>query len=131
MAKSTAVSEAQARELKDKLERRGFSIVESKTAEGYAKLTLNTDEASITIEQEDMVSKDVFGNDLKAFTPHKLSFASRDDAMDSLKVAKIMVELGKVGMKLVVKTHATALASAEAAAGESIEFNDRWATKGI
>lgn len=131
MAKSTAVSEAQARELKDKLERRGFVVAESKTAEGYAKLTLNTDEASITIEQEDAVSKDVFGNDLKAFTPHKLSFASRNDAMDSLKVAKIMIEIGKVGMKTIVKTHATVLATAEAAAGEAIEFSDRWATKGI
>ena len=131
MAKSTAVSEAQARELKEKLERRCFSVAESKTSEGYAKLTLNTDEASITIEQEDMVSKDIFGNDLKAFTPHKLSFASRDDAMDSLKVSKIWVELGKIGMKVIVKTHATVLANAEAAAGEAIEFSDRWKTKGI
>lgn len=131
MAKSTAVSEAQARELKDKLERRGFAVTESKSAEGYPKLSLNTDEASILIEQEDAVSKDVFGNDLLAFTPHKLSFASRDDAMDTLKAAKIYAELGKIGMKVIVKTHATVLATAEAAAGEAIEFSDRWKTKGI
>ena len=130
MAKSTAVSEAQARELKEKLERRGFTVTESKV-NGYAKLTLNTDEASILIEQEDAVSKDVFGNNLDAYTPHKLSFASRDDAMDSLKVSKIWVEIGKIGMKTIVKTHATSLASAEAAAGEEIEYSDRWKTKGI
>lgn len=130
MAKSTAVSEAQARELKDKLERRGFVVTESKV-NGYPKLTLNTDEASILIEQEDAVSKDVFGNDLLAFTPHKLAFASRDDAMDSLKVSKINAEIFKIGMKVIVKTHATVLATAEAAAGEGIEYSDRWKTKGI
>lgn len=130
MAKSTAVSEAQARELKDKLERRGFAVTESKV-NGYPKLILNTDEASIVIEQEDAVSKDVFGNDLLVFTPHKLSFASRDDAMNSLKVAKIYVEIGKIGMKVIVKTHATVLVTAEAADGEAIEFSDRWKTKGI
>jgi len=130
MAKSTAVSEAQARELKEKLEFRGFSVAESKE-DGYSKLTINSDEASIKIEQEDAVSKDVFGNDLKAFTPHKLSFASRDDAMDSLKVAKIMAEIGKLGAAITVKTDATDLAAAEASAGEKIEFDVRWPTKGI
>lgn len=131
MAFSNAVSVAQARELKEKLERRGFTVAESFTSEGYKKLTLNTDEASVLIEQEDAVSKDVFGNDLKAFTPHKLSFASRDDAMTSLKVAQIMLELGKIGMKIVVKTHATVLATAEASAGTELEYSDRWKTKGI
>jgi len=131
MAKSTAVSEAQARELKDKLERRGFAVTESKTAGGYPKLSLNTDEASITIEQEDAVSKDVFGNDLLAFTPHKLTFASRADAVDAIAAAKISVEIFKVGMKTIVKTHATDLAAAEATAGEAIEYSDRWKTKGI
>lgn len=130
MAKSTAVSEAQARELKEKLERRGFTVTESKVS-GYAKLTLNTDEASILIEQEDAVSKDVFGNDLMAFTPHKLTFASRNDAMDSLTVAQICAEIFKVGMKVVVKTHADTLATAEAAAGTVLEYNTRWQTKGI
>ena len=131
MAKSTAVSEAKIRELKDQLQFRGFSVAESKTAEGYAKLTLNTDEASIVVEQIDAVSKDVFGNDLKAFTPHALSFASRDDAMDSLKVAQILTEVGKHGMKIIVKTHATDLATAEAAAGTEIQYSVRWKNKGI
>lgn len=131
MAKSTAVSEAKIRELKDQLQFRGFSVAESKTAEGYAKLTLNTDEASIVVEQEDAVSKDVFGNDLLAFTPHKLNFASRDDAMDSLKVAQILTEIGKHGMKIIVKTHADTLATAEAADGTEIQYSVRWKNKGI
>jgi hypothetical protein len=130
MAKSTAVSEAAARELKEKLERRGFTVTESKS-NGYAKLTLNTNEASILIEQESAVSVDVFGNALDAYTPHKLSFASRNDAMSTLVVAQIYAELGKVGMKVIVKTHATVLATAEAATGDAIEFSDRWKTKGI
>lgn len=130
MAKSTAVSEAHARELKYKLEQRGFTVTESKVND-YPKLTLNTNEASILIEQEDAVSKDVFGNSLLAFTPHKLSFASRNDAMDSLKVSKILMEIAKLGMKIVVKTHATVLATAEAASGDALEFNERWKTKGI
>ena len=130
MAKSTAVSEAQARELKDKLERRGFAVTESRV-NGYPKLTLNTDEASIMIEQEDAVSKDVFGNDLLAFTPHKLTFSSRADAVDAIKGAKISVEIFKIGMKTIVKTHATDLAAAEATDGEAIEYSDRWKTKGI
>ena len=131
MAKSTAVSEAKIRELKDQLQFRGFSVAESKTAEGYAKITLNTDEASIWVEQQDAVSKDVFGNDSKAFTPHKMNFASRDNAMNSLKVAQILTELAKHGMKINVKTHATALATAEAAAGTDIQYNVRWQDKGI
>lgn len=131
MAKSTAVSEAKIRELKDQLQFRGFSVDESKTAEGYAKISLNTDEASITVEQIDAVSKDVFGNDLKAFTPHNLIFASRDDAMDSSKVIKIMAELGKHGMKIVVKTDAADLAAAEATDGEVVEYSERWKSKGI
>lgn len=131
MAKSTAVSEAKIRELKDQLQFRGFSVAESKTAEGYAKITLNTDEASIWVEQQDAVSKDVFGNNLKAFTPHKMNFASRDDAMTSLKVAQILTELAKHGMKINVKTHATVLATAEADDGTDIQFSVRWQDKGI
>lgn len=130
MAKSTAKAEALARELKERLEFRGFAVAESKDAEGYPKLTLDTDEASIKIEQIDSVSKDVFGLDNKAYTPHHLSFASRDDAMDSLKVSKIVAEIGKIGIAVIVKTHATDLATAEAAAGEKLEFDVRWATKG-
>jgi len=132
MAKSTAKAEALARDLKERLERRGFAAAESKDAQGWPKLTLNTDEASIRIEAEDAVSKDIFGNDNKAFAPHFLDYASRDDAMDTLKNAQILTEVVKMGVsKMIVKTHATVLATAEAAAGDAVEFDDRWPTKGV
>lgn len=127
--KSTAQAEAMARDLKDQLEFRGFSVAESKDAEGWPKLTLNTDEASIRFESVDAVSKDIFQNDLKAFTPHVAEFASRDDAMDSAKASKIVLELTKIGTKLVVKTHATVLATAEDADGEEIIYQVTWPTK--
>ena len=130
--KSTAKAEAIARDLKEKLEFRGFSIAESKDANGWPKLTLNTNEASIRFEAEDAVSKDVFGNDLVAFAPHKVEFASRDDAMSSLIVSKILIELIKIGTnKTVVKTHATVLATAEAAAGDELVFDVQWPGKGV
>ena len=120
-----------ARDLKERLERRGFACAESKDANGWPKLTLNTNEASIRIEAADAVSKDVFGNDNKAFAPHNLDFASRNDAMDSLTVSKIMQELVKMGTDIIVKTHADTLATAEAAAGEKLIFDDRWPTKSV
>lgn len=131
MAKSTAVSEAKARELKDQLEFRGFEVSESKTAEGFAKLTLNTDEASIVIEQQNAVSKDVFGNDLLAYTPHQLILASRADAVDIIKAAKIMTEVAKHGIAIVVKTDAADLAAAEATEGEIVHYNIRYKQSGI
>lgn len=130
--KSTAKAEALSRDLKERLEFRGFAIVESKDAQGWPKLTLNTNEASIRIEAADAVSKDVFGNDLVAFAPHKIEFASRDDAMSSLVVAKILTEVIKMGVeKTVVKTHPTVLATAEAAAGDELVIDVTWPTKGI
>lgn len=132
MAKSTAKAEALARDLKERLVKRGFSISESKSAEGFPKLTINTDEASILIEGEDAVSKDIFGNSNYSFAPHKLSFASRNDAMSTLIVSKILVEIYKMGVeKTIVKTHATVLATAEAAAGDAIIFDQAWPTKGV
>ena len=130
--KSTAKSIAWARDLKEKLEFRGFSIVESKDAEGFPILTLNTDEASLKIVSYDAISKDVFGNDLTSFSPHSIDFASRDDAMDSLKVSKILIEVNKLGIeKTIVKTHATVLATAEASVGEALVFDITWPSKGM
>lgn len=130
--KSTAKAEALARGLKERLEFRGFTVTESKDGNGWPKLTLNTNEASILIEGTDAVSKDVFGNALMSFAPHTCSFASRDDAMTTLKSSQILVELYKCGIeKTVVKTHATVLATAEAATGDSITFDVQWPTKGI
>jgi len=127
---STAKAEALARDLKERLVSRGFTVDQS-TSGGYPKLTLNTDEASILIEQEDAVSKDVFGGSLLAYSPHKLSLASRANASSlTLKVAEIMVEVVKLGMKTIIKSHATVLATAEASAGTELQYDVRWAGKG-
>lgn len=132
MAKSTAKAEALARDLKERLEFRGFTIAESKDANGFPKLTLDTDEASLRIVGIDGVSKDVFGNDNYSFAPHNIYFASRNDAMSSLKVSRILTEVIKIGIdKMIVQTHATVLATAEAAAGDEIIFDIRWPTKGV
>jgi len=132
MAKSTAKSESLLRDLKDRLELRGYSVSESKDANGWPKLNINSDEASIRMESEDAVSKDIFGNDLKAFAPHFIDFASRADAIGVLQAAEIMTELAKTGIeKVIVKTHATVLATAEAAAGDEVIYDVRWPTKGI
>lgn len=130
MAKSTAKAEALARDLKDRLEFRGIAVAESKNAQGYPRLVLDTDQASIEIIQEDAVSKDIFGNDLLAFAPHRLTLAM-DDAMTKQTEAKILVEIVKMGVnKLIVKNGAD-LATAEASAGEVIDQEVRWPTKGI
>lgn len=130
--KSLAKADALARGLKERLQFRGYTVAESRDANGWPKLTLNTDEASLKIVAADAVSKDVFGNDLVAFAPHRIEFASRDDAMTTLKAAQIQTEIVKCGIeKQVVKTHATVLATAEAAAGDAINFDLQWPTKGV
>lgn len=130
--KSLAKADALARGLKERLQFRGYTVAESRDANGWPKLTLNTDEASLLIIAADAVSKDVFGNDLVAFAPHRIEFASRDDAMSTLKAAQIQTEIIKCGIeKQVVKTHATVLATAEAAAGTAIVFDVQWPTKGV
>jgi hypothetical protein len=130
--KSVAKAEAWMRDLKEKLEFRGFTVVESKDSNGWPKLTLDTDEASLKIVAEDAVSKDAFGNDLIAATPHKIYFASRDDAMTTLKVSKIQSEVIKLGINImIVQTHATVLATAEAAAGTEVVFDIQYSMKGM
>ena len=132
MAKSLAKADALSRNLKERLQFRGFAVSESRDANGWPKLTLNSNEASLVIIGADAVSKDIFGNDLVAFAPHRIEFASRDDAMSSLKVSQIQLEVIKMGVeKEVIKTHATVLASAEASAGTAMVFDVQWPTKGI
>ena len=130
MAKSTAKAEAMARDLKDRLEFRGFAVAESKNAQGWPRLEIDTDAASIEIEGIDAISKDIFGNDLIAFAPHKAQLAKKDATTDQ-DFAKISIELNKTGIdKTTVKNGAT-LAAAEATAGEEISSDVRWPTKGV
>jgi len=131
--KSIAKADALSRALKERLQQRGLSVAESRDANQWPKLTINTDEASITITGEDAVSKDIFGNSLIAAAPHRVIFASRDNAMSTLKVAEIQLEVAKMGVeKEEIRTHATSLASAEAAAASAVlTFDVQWPTKGV
>lgn len=126
---STAKSEAVARNLKEALEKRGFSVVESALAKGR-KLAIDAD-MSIRIEAQDAVSKDIFGNAVDAFTPHEVKFAIDNAVALHSEVAKVMMELGKIGFALKIGEAAT-LAAAETAAdsAEAERYNVSWPTKG-
>lgn len=128
--KSTAKAEALARDLKDRLEYRGFSVAESKTAQGWPRLVIDTDQASLEIEAVDAVSKDVFGNALVAFAPHSARLASVD-AQSKADLSKIMLEVAKTGVDKTLLKVGADLSTAEATAGEAIVFEVRWPTKGV
>jgi len=127
---STAKSEAVARDLKEVLERKGFSVAESQLAKGK-KLTIDTDKMSISIKAKDAVSKDVFGNSVDAFTPHVCEFAISTDEASVSEVAKVMMDLAKIGFGLKIG-EAAALADAETAAEAAAEERHaaQWPTKG-
>ncbi|HLD91676.1 MAG TPA: hypothetical protein VI911_11815 [Patescibacteria group bacterium] len=127
--KSTAKAYAWARDLKDKLVIRGMTIVESKDANAWPELTINTDQAYIQIEAVNNVSKDIFGQDLIAFAPHKLVLAY-DNGIDAGVLAKIYAEVVKLGIKMYVSTDAT-LADAKVAAATEVEADIQWPTKGM
>lgn len=126
--KSVAKSTSWVRELKDKLEFRGLSVVETKNADGFGRLEIDT-EASIEIIAEDAVSKDVFGNDLIAFTPHYLKLAVVD-AIAKAKYAEIMAEVFKLGIKTDLHEGANIAAAEAAAVSAEIEFDIQFPTKG-
>ena len=134
MALSTAKAEATARDLKDVLEKRGFVVVESNVTESGKvvgrKLALDSD-MSIRILAQAPTGKDIFGNDLHDFTPHRCYFASIDAATSS-DIVKAIMSLTKFGFDLQVGQHATVLATAETAAETAdIERNSvSWPKKG-
>lgn len=128
--KSTAKAEALARDLKDRLEYRGLSVAESKTAQGWPRLVIGASAASLEIEAVDAVSKDVFGNSLVAFAPHIARLASVD-AQSKADLSKIMLELAKTGVDKTILKVGADLTTAEATAGEAIVFEVRWPTKGV
>lgn len=128
---STAKSEAVARDLKEALEKRGFAVEESQLAKGR-KLSIDSDKMTIRIEAKDAVSKDVFGNDLDAFTPHEVKFAiDSTGGASHVEVAKVMIDLGKQGFALKIGEGAD-IAAAEAAADAAEEERHaaQWPTKG-
>lgn len=128
---STAKSEAVARDLKEALEKRGFSVEESQIAKGKA-LSIDSDKMTIRIQAKDAVSKDVFGNDLDAFTPHVVKLAiDNDGGATHVQVAKVMMELVKHGFALKIGEGASkAAAEAAADAAEEERHSAQWPTKG-
>lgn len=126
--KSVAKAEAWMRDLKEKLEFRGFSPVESKDTNGWPELTIGTD-AYIKIYAIDAVSKDVFGNDLIAFTPHEIELAAID-AIALASLSKIQIEIAKLGIKELFKSGAD-LAAAKAATATAIEPDVKNPKKGM
>lgn len=127
--KSTAKSINLVRELKDKLEFRGLSVVESLNSEGYGRLVIDTDQASVEIISANSPSPDVFGNALVAFAPHYIKL-SIDAAIDMVVYSKLVLELGKIGCKIEFHTGID-LATAEAAAASAeFEYDILFPTKG-
>ncbi len=122
-------------------------VREAKDSEGNPFLVLsdNGNEAAgqpvifIRIKQIDAVSKDIFGNDLKAYAPHICELAYERDTTEAepsrLDLIMVMFELAKLGIKINVKEIAdgTAVtpASVDADAAEMELDWLRWPTKGV
>jgi hypothetical protein len=124
------------------------TVREAKDTEGYPFIVLsdNGNEAAgqpvlfIRIKQIDAISKDIFGNDLKAYAPHVCELAYELDSGNQafvapLDITKVMFELAKLGVKLQVKqlANGTAVTAANVdAASTALELDWlRWPTKGV
>jgi len=155
MAKSTAKAESIIRQLKEALAfrmkgaaaGRVDTIREAKDSEGmpYLMLSDNGTEtagnpvAFIRVKQSDAVSKDILGNDLKAFAPHICELAYELDGANSellpLDQAMIMHEIAPFGVAVQIKEIADATAvtttSVDAAAvAADLDASIQWPTKG-
>lgn len=123
------------------------TVREAKDAAGYPVLVLSdggTETAGnpvifIRVKQIDMVSKDVFGNDLFAYAPHVAELAYELDGTEAepsrLDVALVMFELAKLGVKIQIKeiadtTAVTATSVDAAAVAQELDWL-RWPTKGV
>lgn len=150
--KNIAKAEALVRELKERLELRLAgsaridTVREARDSDGYPALFLSdggTEAAgnpviAIRIKQTDMVSKDVFGNDAKAYAPHVCEVAYEKDGTeaepDRKDIEIAMWEIARNGVKVQVKEiadgTAVTLAAMDAAAA-ALELDDlRWPNKG-
>jgi hypothetical protein len=124
------------------------TVREARDTEGYPFIVLsdNGNEAAgqpvlfIRIKQIDAISKDIFGNDLKAYAPHVCELAYELDSGNQafvrrLDLAKVMFELVKLGVKIKVKeiANGTAVTAANVdAASTALELDWlRWPTKGV
>jgi hypothetical protein len=146
---SLAKAKASMRDLKDRLAYRLAaasldSIREANDAEGNPMLFCSaaSNEAAgepviaFRISQEDAVSKDILGNDLKAYTPHKLEMAWEEDAISPAQLAVMSLEAFKIGMKCELKEIASGSAVSEANmdaadVAAALEFDARFPAKGM
>ncbi len=148
--KSTAKSQATMRLLKDNLKMRLAStagvalntVRESNDSEGWAMLFVSVagNEAAeqpviaLRCRAIDAVSKDVFGNDMFAFTPHIIEIASDATAVTVLQLKAVQHEADQMGMTLQLKTvtadAAVTAASMDTATVEATFDWLRWPTKG-
>jgi hypothetical protein len=151
---SLAKAQATMRDLKERLEKRvsgsaSIDTVEaSKDASGWPMLflsdggvkTAGNPVIALRLQAQDAVSKDVFGNALVSFGPHSMEVAYELDGTEGepsrRDIIKVMVEVAKLGHKMVVKEIADATAVSEAsmdatAAADSLEFDTQWPSKGI
>lgn len=124
--KSSAKSEATMRLLKDNLQMRlkgtpGVAlntIREARDSEGWSMLFVSVggNEAAgqpvfgIRCKAINAVSKDVFGNDLYANTPHNVEMAWENGAVTVLQMAAVQYECDQLGMALQMKQIATSTA---------------------
>ena len=130
MSRYTKKADALFRDLKDRLEIRGYAVVESRDSEGFPKFVIDVDQLSITIDAADMVSKDIFGNSLKAYSPHEIAI-SYVDGYAIADYSKILLETFKMGVDKVTIKSGADLATAEAAAGEVFYSDFRFPTSGV
>jgi hypothetical protein len=122
--KSVKKAETLARDLKDRLQFRGFVITESRDGDGFPILSTDKN-LTIAIRAVDMVSKDIFGNASFAFTPHvaTISYASTS-APTVASILAATLEVGKMGMKIT-------LTETVAPSSQDFEFDVIWPTKGM
>ena len=146
---SLAKAKASMRDLKDRLAYRLAaasldSIREANDADGNPMLFCSAagNEAAgqpviaFRISQESAVSKDILGNDLNAYAPHKLEIAWEESAINPAQAIAMAHEALKIGMKAELKEIAAASAVTEANinaadVAASIEFDARFPTKGM
>jgi hypothetical protein len=151
---SFAKAQATMRDLKERLEKRfaGSATIdtvrEAKDAQGWPMLfcsdggteTAGNPVIALRLKAVDAVSKDVFGNDLRAFSPHEMELAYELDGTEGepsrRDIIKAQLEIGKLGHKVLVKEIADATAvsatSMDATApADSLEYDTQWPAKGI
>jgi len=152
--KSTAKAEALLRDVADKLKVRfaGSAAIDTvraaRDAQGWPMLFLSDagNEAAgqaviaLRIRAVDAVSKDVFGNDLVAFAPHKLEVAYELTAANNpiptdVDLLTAEFEAIKTGVAIQLKELANGTAVTEAnmnAAAVAVELDELyWPTKGV